>query len=317
MAINVNTVYQTVLLILNKEQRGYMTPLEFNKTAGQAQLEIFETYFDSLNQQIRVPQTNADYSDRVVSIDEKISIFKEFDNATFISAGNFFGLPGIYTSTPGLTFSTQEFTVPANTPTTYTLTGNAFTLANQPSEIELFLNGVQLASNAYSIASGVITLVATPASGDKLIANVYSKQFYKLGQVLYNAGAPLPIEEIQRVERGELYHLITSDLTMPTTTNPICLYEKNQLSVYPQTIQAGIQVAYIRKPIAPIWGFDGGTNAAYSYSSSKSFNFELNQSEQTELITRILLYAGVVIQSQEIIQVAAAQIQQENTNQKS
>ena len=49
MAINVNTVYQTVLLILNKEQRGYMTPVEFNKTGTQAQLEIFETYFDSLN----------------------------------------------------------------------------------------------------------------------------------------------------------------------------------------------------------------------------------------------------------------------------
>ena len=28
-----------------------------------------------------MPQTNADYSDRVTSIDEKISIFKEFDNA--------------------------------------------------------------------------------------------------------------------------------------------------------------------------------------------------------------------------------------------
>ena len=82
MAINVNTVYQTVLLILNKEQRGYMTPLEFNKTGAQAQLEIFETYFDSLNQQIRVPQTTADYSSRLVSLDEKISIFKEFGNAT-------------------------------------------------------------------------------------------------------------------------------------------------------------------------------------------------------------------------------------------
>ena len=46
MAINVNTVYQTVLLILNKEQRGYMTPVEFNKTGTQAQLEIFETYFE-------------------------------------------------------------------------------------------------------------------------------------------------------------------------------------------------------------------------------------------------------------------------------
>ena len=30
MAINVNTVYQTVLSILNKEQRGLLTPEEFN-----------------------------------------------------------------------------------------------------------------------------------------------------------------------------------------------------------------------------------------------------------------------------------------------
>ena len=78
MAINVNTVYQTVLLILNKEQRGYMTPVEFNKIGTQAQLEIFETYFESLNQQIRVPQTDTDYADRVVNLDEKISIFKEY-----------------------------------------------------------------------------------------------------------------------------------------------------------------------------------------------------------------------------------------------
>ena len=44
MAINVNTVYQTVLLILNKEQRGYMTPTEFNSIGTQVQLEIFEKY---------------------------------------------------------------------------------------------------------------------------------------------------------------------------------------------------------------------------------------------------------------------------------
>jgi len=45
MAINVNTVYKTVLLILNQQQRGYMTPDEFNKVADQAQLNIFESYF--------------------------------------------------------------------------------------------------------------------------------------------------------------------------------------------------------------------------------------------------------------------------------
>ena len=41
MAINVDTVYKTVLLILNKEQRGYMTPPEFNRIGTQVQLDIF------------------------------------------------------------------------------------------------------------------------------------------------------------------------------------------------------------------------------------------------------------------------------------
>ena len=40
--VNVDTVYQTVLLILNQQQRGYMTPDEFNKAATQVQLAIFE-----------------------------------------------------------------------------------------------------------------------------------------------------------------------------------------------------------------------------------------------------------------------------------
>ena len=57
MAVNVNTVYTTVLYILNKEQRGYMTPDEFNKVGQQVQLEIFESYFEELNQLQRQPQT--------------------------------------------------------------------------------------------------------------------------------------------------------------------------------------------------------------------------------------------------------------------
>ena len=48
MAVNVDTVYQTVLAIANKEQRGYLTPEEFNSLAEQVQLEIFEKYFEDL-----------------------------------------------------------------------------------------------------------------------------------------------------------------------------------------------------------------------------------------------------------------------------
>ena len=86
MAINVNTVYQTVLMILNKEQRGYMTPTEFNKVATQVQLEIFEKYFDDLNQQLRIPQADTDYADRQENIDEKIAIFKTFGDTVYNSS---------------------------------------------------------------------------------------------------------------------------------------------------------------------------------------------------------------------------------------
>ena len=40
MAVSIDTVYQRVLSIANKEQRGYITPHEFNTFADQAQLEI-------------------------------------------------------------------------------------------------------------------------------------------------------------------------------------------------------------------------------------------------------------------------------------
>ena len=45
-----DTVYQRVLATANKEQRGYITPQEFNLLANQAQMEIFESYFYDLNQ---------------------------------------------------------------------------------------------------------------------------------------------------------------------------------------------------------------------------------------------------------------------------
>jgi len=49
MPINVDTVYQTVQALANKEQRGYITPQEFNLFANQVQSDIFEQYFYDLN----------------------------------------------------------------------------------------------------------------------------------------------------------------------------------------------------------------------------------------------------------------------------
>ena len=308
MAINVNTVYQTVLLILNKEQRGYMTPLEFNKIGAQSQLEIFETYFDSLNQQLRVPQANTDYADRVVNLDEKLSIFKGQDSATYSSGS--FKLPA---QPSGTSSATQQFTA-VNPGLSYTLTGDALALSQSYNISNVFVNNVQLASTEYSISGANLILNTQPTAGQLIVINFYPKEFYRLGQVLYQVGA-LPTEEMQRVDRGELYHLLSSNLTKPTTANPIYIYESNLLYVYPTDINSGVSVSYIRKPIPPIWAFTSGSQ--YVFQPISSCNFELHPSEQVELITRILLYAGVVIKNQEVIQVAASQIQQENINQKS
>jgi len=71
--INVNSVYQTVLLILNQQQRGYITPDEFNKIGTQAQLNIFEAYASDLNQQYRLQQNDTEYANRI-KILKKITI---------------------------------------------------------------------------------------------------------------------------------------------------------------------------------------------------------------------------------------------------
>lgn len=53
MAISVDTVYQRVLALANKEQRGYITPQEYNLLANQAQMAIFESYFYAMNMRER------------------------------------------------------------------------------------------------------------------------------------------------------------------------------------------------------------------------------------------------------------------------
>ena len=289
-----------------------MTPVEFNKTGTQAQLEIFETYFDSLNQQIRIPQTDKDYADRVVNLDEKISIFKEFGNATSISSSNVFNLPQQFSGSGPIATTTLPAATAGGTTAYVIQAATADQIAN--GVVEVFQSGVLLSDASYSVSGTTITFFSQPVAGQTLIVNVYPKEFYRLGDLFFTAGA-IPTQELQRVGRSDLYHLLSSNLTKPTSTYPIYTYQNNQIAVYPTTITNGITVAYIRKPLPPIWNFTVGNNSQYIFNSSTSFNFELHPAEQTELILKILLYAGVVIKSPEIVQVAAQQIAQENINQ--
>jgi len=230
MAISVDTVYKTVLLILNKEQRGYMTPDEFNKIATQVQLETFENYFESLNQQLRVPDNDSEYADRIKNIDEKIAIFKKYEATTY---------------------STDHFTLPT--------------------------------------------------------------ELYRLGTVIYKDEI-----EAQLVQRNDLLYVNQSPLTKPTEQYPLYLYEDNKLYLKPVTINSSISVSYVKKPADVIWNFEipSGQNY-YQYITSGSQDFELDVSEQPEIIIKVLLYAGVVVKDYNLVNLAAQQVQAEQINQKS
>ena len=58
MAVNINRVYQKVLALANKEQRGYITPQEFNLLSDKAQLEIFDSYFHDIKTGLPHPTKN-------------------------------------------------------------------------------------------------------------------------------------------------------------------------------------------------------------------------------------------------------------------
>ena len=255
MAINVDTVYKTVLLILNKEQRGYVTPDEFNKTATQVQLDIFEQYFEDLNQQLRVPQSDYDYSDRQMSIDEKISPFKTSGDCVY---------------------SNGKFSLPV-------LDAEGNTVLNSGAEP----------------------------------ANATEVSFYRLGTPIYSPASGFPTE-IQRLQRNDFYNIEKSPLTASVEAFPTYLYESNKLTVRPVSITDSVNISFIRKPRNVVWGFSTGAVGQYVYDdSSASTQFELNASEQVDVITRILFYSGVIVRDPQVIQVAAQEIQNNEINQKS
>ena len=218
MAINVNTVYQTVLLILNKEQRGYITPDEFNKTATQVQLQIFQKYFEDLNQASRVPQNDMDYADRVLGIDEKISLFRR------------------------------------------------------------------------------TRIVAT--------SNDIGSDVYRLGTVTFRPetlGKVGDAVELQRVQRNEYYNITKSPLTKPTEQFPVYLFQNNEILARPTTINS-VDIDFVIRPSDVVWGFTKDQNTQILvYNSNTSTNFQLDQTEQTEVILRILAYAGIVIRDPQIV----------------
>jgi hypothetical protein len=334
MAVNVNTVYRTVLLILNKEQRGYMTPDEFNKVAAQVQIEIFNKYFDDLNQLLKAPspQTTMNYSDRVSLLDEKISIFKtslDLNKAIVpftISNVNVVGTNGEFESSSSPIVVGGRVTVSGTNllgsnngtisgytppgPATYYIIAtnkyNTFTLSTT-------LGGTPVATVINSGTTYGLTFSYTAPSSyvDKFVLPVILRE---LGSVFFTLNDTV---EVERLQKDELPYINKSDLTKPSENFPVYLYENNLLTVLPTTINS-ISINFIRQILNPVWAFEALpiNNYRYDYLPANSTDFELHDCEQTNIITRILMYSGVIIKNPDIVQMASQQVQLEQINSK-
>ena len=258
MAVSVNTVYTTVLYILNKEQRGYITPAEFNSVGDLVQKQIFNSYFPDGNQQNRNNQNN------VSNDTEFFNMYKDI----------------------------------------------AYKLYPFEKEISFTYDSV---NNSFY--------------------NATADTIYKIGQVIttYN-GQPKYESVTQLVSKKDFDKIIRSKLTAPTkqyplfiTTNatPAGLNNQLALKIYPSpTVSDSVSVNCITNPTSPVWGYTVGTVGQYQFfdpalAGSPSVDFQLDISEQTNLIINILKYFGVVINDPTIIDVAAQEAQAVEINEKS
>ena len=76
----INSVRNTVLSILNKNNYGYISPSDFNLFAKQAQLDIFDDYFYQYNQLINKENarlSGTGYADVTKGYEEIIDMFSE------------------------------------------------------------------------------------------------------------------------------------------------------------------------------------------------------------------------------------------------
>ena len=238
--VNIDTVYQRVLSIANKEQRGYITPQEFNLFANQAQMEIFEQYFYDLNQFAKVPGNEYVYADVDDMLEEKLQFFEREDTVNLIGGYAVAGAGGAFRSLPNRVYRVHR----------------------------IELHGMNC--------------------------------------------------EIQKT-RDFNSCLRGGPLTRPTPDRPIANIRNNILRVY-NGINSAVRptsIFYFRRPDDVSWGYFVINNKAlYDSSGTKTTHFELHQSEEPELIYKILRLAGVSMRKEDILKAGQGMDSLQSQNEK-
>ena len=266
MAVNINTVYQTVLYILNKEQRGYISPSEFNSLSKLVQDEIFQSYFPDGNQLNRVNQNNTQ---------NDTEFFNVYENNRY----------KLYPF---------EHEVSFNYDTTYDC-----------------WNFSPTSPTAYG---GTIRLLGS------ILATYNSNVNTTSAQVKAN---PFITSITQLTSKSDFNKITRSKLTAPSQQYPLAYQYSLTDTLSSSSVVLNISpkpdsltVNCIFEPTTPSWNSTVGSLGQLLFSENSN-NFQLDISEQYNIIVGILKYAGVIINDPAIIQVAEQEAQQVSINEKS
>jgi hypothetical protein len=134
--------------------------------------------------------------------------------------------------------------------------------------------------------------------------------FYRLIKIDYNQ------TEVEEVSKLEINRVLNNNLIQPTVQYPVCVAINGGYKVYPTTLTlSNIKATYIRKPKQPNWTYQViGGNPLFNPTAVDYQDFEFPESMFSDLVIKILGYAGVEIREADIIQVSQG-MEANNNNQ--
>ena len=128
--------------------------------------------------------------------------------------------------------------------------------------------------------------------------------FIQKGGVLTSLNQPYPLRVIEEIEDGDLGYLGLS-IAKPSTLYPVYRKYNDKIVIYPTTLTQ-IWLRYIRKPKTPNWTYFllGGTEPMFNPANPSFQDFELHESEFSNIVLKMLSYFGINLREQEVVQIA-------------
>ena len=318
----INSVRNTVLAILNKNNYGYLSPSDFNLFAKQAQLDIFDEYFIGYNNVVNKENgriSGTEYANIKKGYEEVIDTFSVTASLAK-SANNIYQVPTTATTGSDYYLLNKVLIYSEATSSGITTSTGAGNTALIDASATFQTDGVTAGDTVSIVLSGSVVTnltVQSVTSQTQLIVNVASLTSSGLSYAVYKA-VNLK-NEAEYVTHSKITMLNKSMLTAPNTTFPAYTQEGTLLTLYPSTLtEVGRVVSqYIRYPKDPKWTYislSGGT-PVFNQSQADYQDFELPEDDVNNLVARILQYAGLSIREIPTVQFGQALEQQENLEQ--